>query len=176
MADPPLILQLVTEPDRRPVLYLDARISGFYPLIGYRSYDLKTGELIADAPLTNEDDYAYLFGMLHVSVLAQVDKPLFLLLSDGDLDVFWHWFQRLFDREVSLRPYKALTTSLPLWAPVPAPGGKDWLDFPANTVAQEVYFPRLCEVLGLPVEPDASMASMLRRIVGHLAEQEAIVL
>lgn len=173
MADPPCILALATEPARRSVR---STRRGYYRLTGYQSIDLVTGELIAEKQLSHPEDYAVLYGLLQLSQIAgAMKKPLFLFPAPGDYLIFWWQLLDMFGAHIADWSWTKLTTTLPTGLHVPLPD-RDWIDSPDEALAQPLYYSALCEILGLTVEPDASVASMLRQIVGHLATREMIKL
>lgn len=174
MEDPPPILALVTEPTSRAMAV--TRPDEHYQITGYQSIDLATGELVAERSLAQKEDYAVLYGLLQMSAMANTRKPLFLLTSSGDYRLFWDTLRKLADRrEVSSWPWETLTTCLPIHQQVPG-REKDWAYFPAETLVQRVYYTELCKILGVEVEPEASVPSMLRQVIGHLASREMIEL
>lgn len=187
VADQLQILDLVTEPEARPMDIAGKK----FQLSGYRSYDFSGGNLIGEGNLVSKEDYASFFYLLHMAeqdspkerpygaILTSADKPLFLFCGYGDLIIFWSRLRQLFGRQVDTWNSGILTTSLPchrLPNPlyIPKPGGVDWLDCPNRHLPQNIYYHQLGELFGLSVEPGASVVAMLQQVVGYLAAQPPI--
>lgn len=167
LLDPPPLLVLFTEPERRPI-----RVVGgsSYQLTGYQHHDLATGELIAEGLLRRSEDWAFICFWLDNAQLAGVKKPVFLLTAVGDQDILGRTLRKM-GRNIAWRD---LTTTLPGYQEIPS--GDDWAAFPSDALEQSRYYAALCQILGLEVSPDASVASMLRQIVSHLGSREKITL
>ena len=186
-----LILDIRTDPPERPITFYGKAPSIYYdvhedrhlikwsdpatfPVIGYQTLDLLTGEIERDVEITKEEDLFYLRHLITPRESRLVPYPLVLVVSTVVADLA---YQCVISGWAGVNTRNPNLDTLPLGYSYHARVDRSWegiLQHDRGHTERE-HLLHTCQVLGVKLEGTETPGMLLRRLVLHLAEQDPIL-